>query len=193
MGSSMDNLENFFAQYPAMISTTATVATVGAVIVALYLARRQSHSHIEVFADVNRYIAPEAQEDQAGINLEDAPLVITVTMRNVGQVPVSISYWSSFVWGVAGGRKVCAQNPAEPDFRHEPIELNPGKSASIVLSRDLPAYRTMMKDLAQESWLGECALRFPKLTVGTEIGDRFRAKLGRSLKQFLTGQGEGAG
>lgn len=180
----MGTIESFLAQYPAMISMMASTATVAAVIVALYLARRQSCSRLRVFADVNRYISSEAQRNSSSIDLENAPQVITVTISNVGHVAVSIPYWSSFVWSVPGGKKLAAQNPKEPNFRRQPIELLPGKSASIVLSDDLPGYRTMMQNLARESRLGTWSLRFPRLTVSTEIGDHFRAKFGKSLRQL---------
>ncbi len=183
----MDIIENLLAQYPATISTTAAGATVAAVIVALYLARRRSRGRLRIFADVNRYISSEAQKRSPTIDLKDHPLIITVTISNVGPVAVSISYWSSFVWSVLGGKKVAAQNPAEPDFRSQPIELLPGKSATIVLSYDLPGHRTLMKNLAGTSWLGTWSLRFPRLTVSTEIGDRFRARLGKSLRELTRG------
>ena len=184
----MGTIESFLAQYPATISMMASTATVAAVIVALYLARRQSRSRLRVFANVNRYISSEAQRNSSGIDLEDAPQIITVTISNVGQVPVSISYWSSFTWSVPGGKKLVAQFPKEPDFRREPIKILPGKSASIVLSDDLPGYMTMMQNLARESWLGTWSLRFPRLTVSTEIGDRGRAKFGKSLRQLTNEQ-----
>ena len=180
----MDVIENLLAQYPATISTTAAGATVAAVIVALYLARRRSRGRLRIFADVNRYISSEAQRRSPAIDLTNAPQIITVTMRNVGPMAVSISYWSSFVWSVPGSKEVAVQNPAEPDFRSQPIELLPGKSVAIVLSDDLPGYRTLMKDLAGTSWLGTWSLRFPRLIVATEIGDRFRARLGKSLREF---------
>lgn len=187
----MDIIENFLTQYPATITTVAAGATVAAVITALYLAhraRRQSRARLSIFADINRYISSEAQRDSAEIDLENAPQIITVTIRNAGAIPVSITYWSSFVWSVLGGKKVAAQNPAEPDFRTQPIALAPGKSASIVLSRDLPAHTALMKDLAGTSRLGTWSLHFPRLTVSTEIGDRFRAKLGKSLRALSRGQ-----
>lgn len=183
----MDIVENLLAQYPATISTIAAGATIAAVIVALYLARRQSRGRLQIFADISSYISSEAQRRSPTIDLKDTPQIITVTMSNIGQKTVSISYWSSFVWSVPGGKRVVAQNPAEPDFRNQPIELLPGKSVAIVLSDDLPGYRTMMKDLADTSWLGTWSLRFPRLTVRTEIGDRFRARLGKSLRELARG------
>ena len=183
----MDIVENLLAQHPATISTIAAGATVAAVIVALYLARGQSRGRLQIFADISRYVSSEAQRRSPTIDLKDTPQIITVTMRNVGPMAVSISYWSSFVWSVPGGKKVVAQNPAEPDFRSQPIELLPGRSASIVLSDDLPGYRAMMNDLARTSWLGAWSLHFPRLTVSTEIGDRFRAKLGKSLRELTCG------
>ena len=176
-------IETFLAQYPSTISAVSAFATAGAVIVALYLAQRQSRARLTIFADVHAYISSESQIDPSSIDLEGAPRMISVTINNVGPVTVSVSYWSSFIWSVLGGREVAMQNPAEPDFRSEPIVLLPGKSASIVLSFDLQA--ETMKKLAATSRLGAWSLRFPRLTVRTEVGACFRARLGKSLRSLL--------
>ena len=175
-------IETFLAQHPATISAVSAFATASAVIVALYLAQKQSHARLTIFADIQAYISSECQIDSSTIDLEDAPRMISVTINNVGPVAISISYWSSFIWSVLGGKEVAMKNPAEPDFRSEPIVLLPGKSASIVLSFDLPAQTETMKKLATTSWLGAWSLRFPRLTVRTEVGDCFRARLGKSLR-----------
>lgn len=180
----MDIIENLLAQYPAIISTVVAGATLSAVIIALYLARRQFRSRLLVYADINLYISSEAQSQSPTIDTKDAPKIITVTIRNVGPVTVTIPYWSTFVWSVPGGKEVAMQIPVEPDYRSQPIELLPGKSASIVLSDDLPGHKTSMRNLADKSWLGTWSLRFPKLTIRTEIGDRFRARLGKSLREL---------
>ena len=178
-------IETFLAQYPATISAVSAFATLSAVIVALYLAQKQTRARLAIFADIHAYISSEAQIGSSTIDLEDAPRMISVTINNVGPVAVSISYWSSFIWSVLGGKEVAAQNPAEPDFRNEPLVLSPGKSVSIVLSFDLPAQTETMKRLAQTSRLGTWSLRFPRLTVRTEVGECFRARLGKSLKSLF--------
>lgn len=178
-------IETLLAQYPATISAVSSIATVSAVIVALYLAQTQSRSKLRIFADISVYISSESQIDSSILELKDAPNMISVTINNVGPVAVSIPYWGSFIWSVLGNKERAMQNPAEPDFRAEPILLLPGKSASIVLSFDLPAQAEMMKKLATTSRLGACSLRFPRLTVRTEIGDCFRATLGKSLRSYF--------
>ena len=177
-------VEAFLSQYPVTISAISASATAGAVIVALCLARRQSRARLRIFADINLYISSEAQTGSPILDTKNAPRMISVTINNVGQVAVSISYWSSFVWSVMGSKEMAMQNPAKPDFRSEPIVLLPGKSVSIVLSFDLPAQAAMMKGLATKSRLGAWSLRFPRLTVRTEVGDCFQAKLGKSLRSL---------
>ncbi len=178
----MNALEQLLAKYPSSIATIASLATVVAVIVALYLARRQSRPRLKIFVDVRHYISTEAQLESDTIDPIDAPRKISVTIFNIGPVPVSIMYWSSFYWRVFGSKQAGIQNPAEPTFRSKPIELLPGKSATIVLSDDLNAHTEMLKRLAAKSWLGRTALRFPSLTASTEVGDRFRAKMRKSLR-----------
>lgn len=184
----MNAIETFLAQYPSTISALAAVSTFAAVVVALYLARRQHRPRLQVFADINLYISPDAPRDSTGVvDMKDAPRVITVTIRNIGLTPVSISYWSAFWWSVLGGKETAIQNPVEPVFKNEPIELQPGKSASIVLSNDLEAISTLMKSLAATSRLGNLSRFFPRLTIMTEVGYKFRAKLGNSLRALARG------
>ena len=177
-------IETFLSQYPATTSAISACATAGAVIVALYLARRQSRARLKIFADISIYISSEAQIGSPTIDMENAPRMISVTINNAGPVAVSVPYWSSFAWSVVGGKETALQNAAEPDFRSEPIALLPGKSASIVLSFDLPAHVTTMKKLAATSRLGAWSQRFPKLTIRTEAGDFFQAKLSKSLRSL---------
>lgn len=178
-------IETFLAQYPATISAVSAFATASAVIVALYLAQKQTRARLAIFADIHTYISTEAQIGSSTIDLENAPRMISVTINNVGPVAVSVSYWSSFIWSVLGGKEVAMQNPAEPDFRSEPLVLLPGKSASIVLSFDLPAQAETMRKLSATSRLRAWSLRFPRLTVRTEVGDCFRARPGKSLRSLL--------
>ena len=180
----MDMIEQYLSQYPATISSISAGATVMAVIVALYLARRQHRSQLQVFADISRYISSKAQMQYEIIDVDRQPRMISVTVRNVGPVNVSITYWG-FSWGVIGGKERAIQNPAEPDFRNEPIVLSSGKAASIVLSFDLDGYIAMMKKLAETSRFGRWSLRFPNLIISTESGSRFRAKLSKSLRELL--------
>ena len=179
----MNMVEQFLSQYPATISFISAGATVMAVIVALCLARRQSRSQLQVFADISRYISSDAQMQYETVDADRQPRMISVTIRNVGPVAVSITYWG-FSWGVIGGKQRAIQNPAEPDFRTEPIVLPPGKAASIVLSFDLDGYVAMMKDLATVSRFGGWSMRVPNLIVVTESGSRFRAKLSKSLRDL---------
>lgn len=179
----METIERLLAHYPATISTVGMAATVAAVVVALYLGRRQSSSRLEIFADIKLYISSEAQRVPT-LDLKEAPSIITVTIRNIGHVAVTISYWSSFFWSVPGGKVAAMQNPKEPDFRHQPIELLPGKAASIILTDDLSQYKDMIRNLAEKSRFGFWSRRFPRLAVKTEIGDEFRAKISKSLRQL---------
>ena len=179
----MNMIEEYLSRYPATMSAISAGATVMAVIVALYLARRQSRAQLQVSADINRYISSGAQMHSETIDPDEQPRMISVTIRNLGPVIASITYWS-FSWGVIGGKQRAIQDPAEPDFRNEPIVLSPGKSASIVLSFNLDGYTATMKNLAETSRFGAWSMRFPNLIVCTEAGDRFRAKLGKSLRSL---------
>ena len=177
-------MEEFFLAYRATIAAIAAFATVAAVVVALYLARRQARSRLRAYADVNLYFPSSAPMVFEKEENRERRRCIGVTIANVGPVSVTISYFNCFEWRVAGSRHLSIQNAAEPDFRANPITLDPGRSVSIILSYDLDAYSAMIADLCRSSRFGKCARRFPRLTVRTEIGDRFRAKLGRSLREL---------
>ena len=103
-------IETFLSQYPATISAISACATAGAVIVALYLARSQSRARLKIFADINVYISSEAQTGSPIIDTKNAPRMISVTIKNVGAVAISISYWSSFAWSVVGSKEMAMQN-----------------------------------------------------------------------------------
>lgn len=45
-------IETFFAQYPATISAVSVFATVGAVFVALHLAKKQSRARLKLFFQI---------------------------------------------------------------------------------------------------------------------------------------------
>lgn len=113
------------------------------------------------------------------------PEFISVTIRNIGPVPVRIPYFSSFAWSIPFGKKQAWQNPHEPDFRASPIELHPGTSASIALSHDIPAFVSMIEELSRHSWLGVYSRRFLRLSITTEVGDKFHARIGKSLKDLI--------
>ena len=177
-------MEEFFLAYRATIEAIAAFATVAAVVVALYLARRQSRARLRVYADVNVYFPSSAPEVLGNPENPERRRCIGLTVQNVGPVSVTLSYFSCFEWRVAGSRRLFTQNAAEPDFRASPITLEPGRSAGIILSIDLDDYSARIADLCRSSRFGKGARRFPRLTVRTEIGDRFRAKLGRSLRKL---------
>lgn len=177
-------IEQFFLQYEKTIAAISAAGTVAAVFVALYLAQRQTRAKLRVYADINLYISSEAQQGVDVLPTANAPKVIMVTIQNVGLLPVSIPYWSSFVWRVLGSKEVAMQNPKEPDYRASPIQLLPGRSASIVLTSDLAEFRTMIERLSKSSRFGRLSRYFLRLTVITEVGDRFSAKIGRSLRHM---------
>ncbi|MBF0324021.1 MAG: hypothetical protein HQL42_03020 [Alphaproteobacteria bacterium] len=180
----MDRLEAILAMHPATISAISSLGTIGAVIVALYLARSQSRSRLRVFADVSRYVSSEAQAGAEEIDLTICPRTISATIQNIGHNSVRICYFSSFIWSAPLTRRVAWQNPKEPDFRSEPIELRPGTAVSIVISDDIAGHVEMVNELCRHSPLRGFARHFLGLTIITETGDRFRAKIGRSLRSL---------
>ena len=177
-------MEEFFLAYRATVAAIAALATVAAGVVALYLAQRQSRARLRAHADVSLSFPSsppgiiEAEENR------QRPRCIAVSISNVGPVSVTLSYFNCFEWRVVGSRGLSIQNAAEPDFRASPITLDPGRSADIILTHDLDAYSKMIADLCRASRFGKCARRFPRLTVRTEIGNRFQAKLGRSRREL---------
>ncbi|WP_341702120.1 hypothetical protein [Ferrovibrio sp.] len=185
----MDTLEAFLARYPSTIALLSAVGTIAAVVVALYLAGRQSRPRLKVFVDIRLYFSSEAQQGRDTLDTRNAPSVIMVSIDNIGPVPVTIPYLSSFVWSVPFGKEVMQQNPHEPVFRNQPIKLEPGRSAALVLTNDLEAYRVMLGNLARKSRVPWLAARYPRLTVSTEVGHRFRATFGRTLKRLHPKEG----
>ena len=74
------------------------------------------------------------------------------------------------------------QNPAEPDFRSEPIVQKPWKSASIVLSFDLPRAGRGDEEAGGDISVGSMVAKIPSVDASYRNRRQFSGEAG----QFAT-------
>ena len=144
-------MEAFFTSYQHMIAFFAAAGTWAAVITALWLARDSFRPKLRISANKVRLISSEAQvlaqrADQS-IDVDSCDEVVSVSIANQGLRVIYIQYFS-FFWAFPhwilrltfrAGRNAI-QNPIT-DFRNEPLRIEPGSSAAIILSNDIEALK----------------------------------------------------
>jgi hypothetical protein len=179
-------LERFAEAHQHTISALEAISTFAAVVVSLalaLLAHRSSRTRIKALVGIS-FIAHRALEGKP------KPEYVTVTITNVGQMPVTIplaffswkipfhrEYWLITPWDYA------QHDPLVPQ-RTYPTEIKPRTSTTFFLS-DLARFRTTMT----ESFLGlkflQWRFSFIKAIVNTADGQLFTAKLTKEIRREL--------
>lgn len=178
----MVDIEQIANNYQHTISAVSVIGTWAAVFVALWISLRSSKPRLKVFADKSVHIPSKAQTSGV-VNWDLCEDMISVTMQNKGNVTIYINYWS-FYWRLPWRWTITAQqNPYYPNFKSEPIKLEPGQSASINLSNDLEGHRKNLKNICSKNKLPYFMRRFVALKVFASDGSVFKAKFGKSYKK----------
>jgi len=158
----------------------AGFATLGAVIVALYLARRAEKVRLKVQAGL-RIIVP-GYDSQSQEHLD-------ISVTNLGERPVTIN---SVGWAVGRRkhRRFCIQTVSGPYTKQYPIELAHGKSADFMVSfRATPSWpkdfaTDFIKDLSDKSLKTLVAL------VQTSVGQTVKVRPEKELLERLKKAGK---
>jgi hypothetical protein len=178
-------IEEFARNYSNTIAATSAAATWAAVVVALWIAQQSSKPKLKAYVDKTIHVPSEAQRGRI-VDQSLCEDVITVTLQNKGAVTTYISYWA-FMWRFPWRSISALQNPYSPDFRSEPIKLEPGQSVSIILTKDLEMHRETLKGLCKKNKLPEFLKRFIILRVVSQDGRGFTGDFGKSYKkEFLS-------
>jgi len=185
----MNNFESLCKNYQFTIQFLIAVGTCAAVIVALWLSRKQKPK-LRVFVDKQPFVPPEAQQTGV-VDWSRCKEVIGVTIRNVGEVIVYISYFS-FYWRLPFpfSKKMAMQNPL-PDFRQEgSLRLDPGMAKSLMFTSELvDFYNKVVLGLCEKNkvpfFMRRLVRRFLTLCVVTDLGTRIKAKTGEKLKELF--------
>lgn len=109
----------------------ASLATLGASIVALYLARRVERIRLKVHVGIRELILGDGSP---------ARQHVCIDVTNLGDQPVTVN---SVGWAVGKGkrRKYCLQPVSGIYTSHYPIELDHGKNANFMVSfNDMPSW-----------------------------------------------------
>ena len=140
----------------------AGLATLAAVIAALYLARKAERVNLRVFVGIQVVLGNGSPRER----------YISIEVTNLGDRPVTVR---TVGWAVGKGkkRKVCVQPVSGPYTAQHPIELAHGKSANFMVSLHL-----------MPNWLSEVASEFIRDTdirtfvaqVHTSVGSIVEAK-----------------
>ena len=138
----------------------AGLATVGASVVALRLARRAERIQLKVHVGLREVLAGD------GSPAHDH---VCIDVTNLGDRAVTVN---TVGWAVGKGkhRKYCIQPESGPYTNHYPIELGHGKSAKFMVSLDV-----------MPNWVPDFALRF--------IGDLSDRNLRTLVAQIHTSVG----
>lgn len=178
------DLEQLAKNHENTVSVIATLGTWAAVIASLWIASRSQKPKLRIYANKNVFIPSEAQATGQIIwdQCEDS---IGVDIQNIGPITVYIHYWS-FIWRFPFFWSAGMQcNPYYPDFRREPIKLEPGQSATISLTNDLVHFRRAIDDLCKRSRVPLYFKRYVKLQITSANGTKFKAKAGRDFKNWI--------
>ena len=178
----MEDLELLAQKYNDLTAALSMLGTWAAILVALWLASKTTKPRIAVFVDKSEYIPSEAQEGDV-VDRDLCEEAIAVTMQNKGSATVYITYWS-FYWKLpkpwASGIQ---QNPYYPNFKSEPIKLEPNQSTSIILTNNLEQHRDALRYLCNQSKLPHFMRKFVRLYVYSSDGTQFAGRFGKNYKE----------
>ncbi|MFZ0932193.1 MAG: hypothetical protein WAN11_26575 [Syntrophobacteraceae bacterium] len=189
----MDHLESLLKNYQYTIQFFSALGTCTAVItalIALWFTRKSTRPKLKVFVDKRILITSEAQETGT-VDWRKCEDGISVTIRNLGQIVVYISYFS-FYWALPFPfRKTKAMQNPIPDFRKEgSLRLEPGTTTSIMLSTNLDDFqKNVVLALCDKNKvpliIRPTISRFIGLHVYTGDGSHIHSKIGSNLKDVL--------
>ena len=177
-------LECFFHQHEYTIQFFVAFGTCSSVIVALWLARKSSRPALKAIVDKRVYVSPEAQTTGM-VNWDLCEDMISVTIDNVGAMPVYIDYFG-FFWCPGFGLKKCImQNPLEPVFRNQDLKIDPGQSVPIILTKDMIKMSEVILMLCTNNKRPYWYRYFMGLKIFTANGFVIKAKIGKELKDLI--------
>lgn len=193
----MSAMEVFFNSYQHTIAFLAAAGTWAAVVTALWLARDSFRPKLRISVNTVRLISSEAQalaqRTGQSIDVDSCDEVVSVSIVNQGLRVIYIQYFS-FFWAFPrwilrlafrAGRNAM-QNPIT-DFRNEPLKIEPGSSAAIILSNDIEALKAdIFVTLCRENRFPLFMRHVINLYVMTSDGYLVRARKGGGLVETIS-------
>jgi hypothetical protein len=181
-------LESFADRHQHVIAAFAVFWTALAVMVALWTAsftRRNNQPRLKATVSLASAPPPDARPDAA-------PAYIIVQITNIGYLPVTLRV-ECLWWRIAFSKRRIMQLPRDfvgDDFitkRSYPIELPPNETDTIFLCRagEFGELLSVSGFLPRPRWLARIAAVRVRPFIVTNRGDRFRAKMGNSLRDHI--------
>jgi hypothetical protein len=168
------------------IAALGAISTLAAVVVSLVLAliaQRSNRTRINARATVSVML-------HSTLEGRPKPKYVTVTITNVGLMPVMIPF-SFFHWKMPfkGGSWMInpwdySQHDPWVPQRTYPAEIRPRGSATFFLS-EIDRFRSTMAEMLQEVRHLRWRVRFIKAIVLTDDGKIFKVKLDRTIRREL--------
>lgn len=181
-------MEQFFAAYEHTFQALSALGTFAAVLVALFtvwITHRRNRARIHAHATIMTIF-------HDSIDRNNRPLLLSVSVTNVGQLPVRISF-SFFGWYPYFSKYIGQVSPMDwfpnqffaPGMpmpqKQYPVTIPPLHSESFYLGHKsdlLTAIGTVKRDLKWCRWLRS---RYMRAVVTTDDGTRVNVKLGKDI------------
>lgn len=170
----LESLEEFAKEYNNLISALTMLGTWGAVMVALWLSYKNNKPKLYIFCDKSVLISDDKMPREEGI---------TISIKNRGNVPVYISYYSFYWEGKILFKTKNLQLPAQPIFNNEPIKLEAGQSENILITKNIQQHRMNLDKLCSDSNLPKFMKRFIRLVIYGQDGTKFVAHFSKGYKK----------
>lgn len=175
-------LDQTIQVWAAVGTWVAGLATLAAVVVALYLARRSEKIQLKVSVGIRLVVLGDGS---------GAREHVCFGVTNIGERPVTIN---SVGWRVGKGKKrrYCIQTLSGPFTKQYPIELSHGKNASFMVS--LSATPSWVKDFAEGfvEDLSDRSLKTLIAQVHTSVGQTIEVRPEDGLIRRLREHGTSA-
>jgi hypothetical protein len=190
----LKSIENFLSEYPHIVSAFGALSTFAAVVVSLMIALwAQRTNRTKLTARI--YVADIVLQ---GVEPENSPQYITVSITNTGtmplRIPFSFLYWKMpFQWRIVhlvvpldsfGGDRHIRQ-------RSYPVSIEPRSNERFYVGTPELVRESMVEKWQKYRWRLYFLRRFIRFMVETEDGYRYKATMSVELRRIMAEKPEG--
>lgn len=184
----LEGFEQFCKEHEKTIALVEAFSTLAAVIVSLILASfaaRANRTRLKAWVDIRRIV-------HSTIPPETRLRYLAATITNRGITPLRVPF-SFFHWQLPGQQNASLMvNPLDAYATDKwvpqqtyPVEILPKASHSFIVS-DVATFQETFKEVIQkERFLKRILYRFIRVTILTDDGVRFRAKVGKLVRNEM--------
>lgn len=183
----LDAFEQLCKEHEKTIAFVEAFSTLAAVIVSLGLASLASRAHkprLKAWVDINRMV-------HSTIPPETRLRYLTATITNTGIVSLRVPV-AFFNWQLPGQRnKTVWVNPLDAfgdervPQRTYPFEVLPKTSHPFIVSDITTFQENFAEMLRAQNYIKRILYRFVFVTIVTDDGTRFRAKIGENVRREM--------